>query len=31
MFNGKEGLKDEPSDDGFLDALKGEAAEVWQE
>lgn len=31
MFNGKEGQKDEPSDDGFLDALKGEAAEVWQE
>lgn len=31
MFNGKEGQKDESSDDGFLDALKGEAAEVWQE
>lgn len=31
MFTGKEGQKDESSDDGFLDALKGEAAEVWQE
>lgn len=31
MFTGKEGQKDDSSDDGFLDALKGEAAEVWQE
>lgn len=31
MFTGKESQKDETSDDGFLDALKGEAAEVWQD
>lgn len=31
MFTGKEAQKDEPTDDGFLDALKGEAAEVWQD
>lgn len=31
MFTGKESQKEETSNDGFLDALKGEAAEVWQD
>lgn len=31
MFSGMDGKKDEASDDGFLDALRGEAAEVWQD
>lgn len=31
MFTGKESQQEKTSDDGFLDALKGESAEVWQE
>ena len=31
MFTGKDGQNSETPDDGFLDALKEEAAEVWQE
>lgn len=31
LFSGKEAHRDESADDGFLDALKGEAAEVWQD
>lgn len=31
LFTGKEAQGDESADDGFLDALKGEATEVWQD
>lgn len=31
MFTGKGGQQEKTLDDGFLNALKGEAAEVWQE
>lgn len=31
MYTGKDGQNNDSTDDGFLDALKEEAAEVWQE
>ena len=31
MFGSKANEPDPPADDGFMDALKGEAAEVWQD
>lgn len=31
MFTGKGGQQEDTPDDGFVDALKGEAAQVWQE
>lgn len=31
LFNGKPGDTEPGADDGFLDALRGEAADVWQE
>lgn len=31
MFTGKDGQNDRPPDDGFLDALKADAEDVWQE
>ena len=31
MFNGKSDSDENVPDDGFVDALRGEAAEVWQE
>ena len=31
MFTGKGAHQEDPPDDGFVEALKGEAAQVWQE
>lgn len=31
LFGGKAGEQEPEADDGFLDALRGEAADVWQE
>ena len=31
MFRGKSDSDENAPDDGFVDALRGEAAEVWQE